>query len=211
MSKSLYSLMLNDELVRELDIVAHRTGTNRSNLVNRIVADYLGFSTPESRINDVLSAIEALMLPSRELIPVFSPNSGSMSLKSSLEYKYRPTIRYEVSLFPDRGELAVVFRTTSELLLREMTMFFGIWKQLEEKYYPLLGLPRRSYNLSDGRFTLSLSLPASGVGADELAAAISAYISLFDRLLKDYVAGRIGVREIEERYFSYLQKAAIKI
>ena len=101
MKKTLYSLMLNDEVVREVDMMAHRMGTNRSALINQILAEYVNYTTPERRINDVLSAIETLMTPSRDLVPFFSPNSYSMSLKSSLEYKYRPTVKYEVEL--DRG------------------------------------------------------------------------------------------------------------
>ena len=40
MKKSLYSLMLSDEVVREIDVAAHRLGTNRSALINRILAEY---------------------------------------------------------------------------------------------------------------------------------------------------------------------------
>ena len=40
-----------------------------------------------------------------------------MSLKSSLEYKYRPTVKYEVELYENGqdsiGELSVIFRTQS--------------------------------------------------------------------------------------------------
>ena len=39
MKKTLYSLMLNDEVVREVDILAHRLGTNRSALINQILAE----------------------------------------------------------------------------------------------------------------------------------------------------------------------------
>ena len=84
MKKTLYSLILDDEVVREVDILAHRLGTNRSNLINQILAEYVNYVTPERRINDILSAVEQLLSPSRELVPFFSPNSFSMSLKSSL-------------------------------------------------------------------------------------------------------------------------------
>ncbi len=82
MKKTLYSLMLNDEVVREVDALAHRMGTSRSSLINQILAEYVNYTTPERRINDVLSAIEQLMTPSRELVPFFAPNTYSMSLKS---------------------------------------------------------------------------------------------------------------------------------
>ena len=57
MKKTLYSLVLNDEVVREVDALAHRMGTNRSNLINQILAEYVNYTTPEQRINEVLSAI----------------------------------------------------------------------------------------------------------------------------------------------------------
>ena len=102
MKKTLYSLMLSDEVVAEVDRLAHRLGTNRSNLINQILAEHVNLVTPERRINDIFSAIEQMMTPSRELVPFVSPNTMTMSLKSSLEYKYRPTVKYEVELY--RGD-----------------------------------------------------------------------------------------------------------
>ena len=61
MKKTLYSLVLNDEVVREVDALAHRMGTNRSNLINQILAEYVNYTTPEQRINEVLSAIEDVL------------------------------------------------------------------------------------------------------------------------------------------------------
>ena len=50
--------MLSDEVVREADRLAHQKGTNRSNLINQILAEYFGMVTPQRRINDVFQAIE---------------------------------------------------------------------------------------------------------------------------------------------------------
>ena len=111
MKKTLYSLMLSDEVVAEVDRLAHRLGTNRSNLINQILAEHVNLVTPERRINDIFSAIEQLMTPSRELVPFVSPNTMTMSLKSSLEYKYRPTVKYEVELY--RGDRT--FRHTEHI------------------------------------------------------------------------------------------------
>jgi hypothetical protein len=97
--------MLSDDVVREVDMLAHRMGTNRSNLINQILAEYVNLTTPERRINDIFTAIEQLMTPFRDLVPFFSPNTFTMSLKSSLEYKYRPTVKYEVELYRGGGEL----------------------------------------------------------------------------------------------------------
>ena len=161
LKKTLYSLMLNDEVVREVDLLAHRLGTNRSALINQILAEYVNYTTPERRINDVLSAIEQLMQPSSDLVPFFAPNSYSMSLKSSLEYKYRPTVKYEVQLFRGEeeniGELSVVFRTQSSALISVMTEFFRLWKSIEDAHLaPKVG-HRQHYALYDGRFTRSIT------------------------------------------------------
>lgn len=215
MKKTLYSLVLNDEVVREVDALAHRMGTNRSNLINQILAEYVNYTTPEQRINEVLSAIEQLMAPSRDLVPFFAPNSYSMSLKSSLEYKYRPTVKYEVELYrgggESIGELTVLFRTQSMALIEDMTGFFRLWKQIEDaQLAPLIGA-KQDYALYDGKFIRSISAPSRDCGTQELAAALSDYITLFDKLLKGYLADRYSPHEIEGAYCSYLKNASLYI
>ena len=200
--------MLNDEVVREVDALAHRLGTNRSALINQILAEYVDYITPERRINQVLSAIEQLMAPSRELVPFFAPNSSSMSLKSSLEYKYRPTIKYEVELYrggeESIGELSVVFRTQSAALIQAMTEFFRLWKQIEDAHLAPRTGARRSYALYEGKFVRSLAAPDKNCSAEELAGALSEYIKLFDKLMKGYLTGRLDAHEVEAAYFSQL-------
>ena len=215
LKKTLYSVMLSDEVVREVDDLAHRLGTNRSALINQILAEYVNYTTPERRINDVLSAVEALMRPSTELVPFFSPNTYSMSLKSSLEYKYRPTVKYEVELYRGEresiGELAVVFRTQSGALIAAMTEFFRLWKSIEDAHLaPVIG-QKQHYALYDGRFTRSISAPDHDCTTDQLASALSEYIKLFDRLMKSYVSGRLTPHEIEAAYYSQMLHSPIHI
>ena len=207
--------MLNDEVVREVDALAHRLGTNRSALINQILAEYVDYTTPERRINEVLSAIDQLMRPTRDLVPFFVPNASSLSLKSSLEYKYRPTVKYEVELFrggeESIGELSVVFRTQSAALIQGMTEFFRLWKQIEDAHlYPLTGA-RIEYALYDGKFVRSLAAPDRDCSTDELARALSEYIQLFDKLMKNYLTGRLDAHEVEATYFSHMRAAAVHI
>ena len=207
--------MLNDEVVREVDALAHRLGTNRSALINQILAEYVNYTTPERRINDVLSAIEQLMRPTRDLVPFFVPNASSLSLKSSLEYKYRPTVKYEVELYRSGedsiGELSVVFRTQSAALIQAMTEFFRLWKRIEDAHlYPLTGA-RIEYALYDGKFVRSIAAPDRDCSTDELAQALSEYIKLFDKLMKNYLTGRLDAHEVEAAYFSHMRSAHIHI
>ena len=137
MKKNMYSLMLSEEVVRAVDTLAAKQGTNRSNLVNQILAEHLSLVTPEKHVRNVFDIIEQLM--GRQDFLLFSqPNDLTMSIKSSLRYHYRPTIRYEVEMYrtPGRtfGQLKISYRTTSAELLVDLTRFFKIWMRLEEIY-----------------------------------------------------------------------------
>ena len=207
--------MLNDEVVREVDALAHRLGTNRSALINQILAEYVDYTTPERRINDILSAIDQLMRPTRDLVPFFVPNASSLSLKSSLEYKYRPTVKYEVELYrggeESIGALSVVFRTQSAALIQGMTEFFRLWKRIEDAHlYPLTGA-RIEYALYEGKFVRSLAAPDRDCTSDELARALSEYIQLFDKLMKNYLTGRLDAHEVEAAYFSHMRAAPVHV
>ena len=208
MKKTLYSLMLNEEVVREIDALAHQMGTNRSALINQILADYTSVITPERRIESIFHAIEEMVAPARELVPFFVPNAMTMSLKSSLEYKYRPTVKYEVALFDDAtdalGELSVVFRTQSAALLQSMAQFFRLWKQIEDVHLApyCTGTPPR-YALYDGKFVRSLSLPRDrDYTSEEIAKAISDYIKLFDHLMKGFLSGKYTAQDVERIYYA---------
>ena len=213
MKKTLYSLMLNDEVVREVDAMAHRLGTNRSNLINEILAEYVNYTTPERRINDILSTIQDLMQPSGDLIPFFAPHTYSMSLKSSLEYKYRPTIKYEVELFKGGedaiGALSVLFRTQSPTLIEGMTDFFRLWKSIEDAHLARKLGERIEYTLYEGKFVRSISVPDRACSSEELARAIAEYIRLFDKLMKGWLTGRYDAHAVEAAYYSYLTNTDI--
>ena len=213
MKKTLYSLMLNDEVVREVDAMAHRLGTNRSNLINEILAEYVNYTTPERRINDILSTIQDLMQPSGDLIPFFAPHTYSMSLKSSLEYKYRPTIKYEVELFKGGedaiGALSVLFRTQSPTLIEGMTDFFRLWKSIEDAHLARKLGERIEYTLYEGKFVRSILVPDRACNSEELARAIAEYIRLFDKLMKGWLTGRYDAHAVEAAYYSYLTNTDI--
>lgn len=215
MKKTLYSLMLNDEVVREVDAMAHSLGTNRSNLINQILAEYVNYETPERRINNVLSAVEQLMAPSRELVPFFAPNTLSLSLKSSLQYKYRPTVKYEVELFKSGGEsigeLSVMFRTQSAALISSITDFFRLWKSIEDAHLRSATGAHIDYALYDGKFVRSIAVPDKDCTAEQLAGALSEYIKLFDKLLKGYLTGRYDAHNVETAYYSHMINAPVHI
>lgn len=216
MKKTLYSLMLSDDVVRAVDELAHSLGTNRSSLINQILADYVSITTPERRINDIFHAVEQMLAPSRELVPFFSPRALTMSLKSSLEYKYRPTVRYEVQLFRSTdgplGELSVVFRTQSAALIEAMTQFFRLWKHTEDRLLAPLISEELDYALYDGKFVRTIAVPRGrDVTAEEVAEALSDYIKLFDRLMKGWLSGRLDANDVQSEYYADLSRRKLYI
>ena len=214
MKKTLYSLMLSDDVVRAVDALAHRMGTNRSALVNQILAEYTDMVTPERRVQDIFRQIGQILDADAELVPFVAPNAMSVSMKSSLQYRYRPTVKYSVELYRDRegalGELSVVFRTQSQELLDAMGQFFRLFKQVEDElvapYHPV----PVEYALYPGRFTRTIALPARrDYSSADVAGAISAYVRLFDRLMKGVLAGSLSARDVEAEYIRWLHEGNI--
>lgn len=210
MDKSLYSLILMDEVVAAIDRIALRENMSRSALVNRILAEYASLVTPEQRVDRVFRALEEMLSDDRELIPFASPRQMTMAVKSSLAYKYRPTIRYEVQLFrvPDGalGELSVLFRTQSQELLTAMTAFFRFWMRLEQTCVAHRYPSAIRYELEDGRFTRSLAAPIGcDYDSEEFGRAISDYVRMFDTLLKKFIGGT-PFDELERQYRVYCEQ-----
>ena len=214
MKKTLYSLMLSDDVVRAVDNLAHRMGTNRSALVNQILAEYVDMVTPERRVQDIFQQISRILDGDGSLVPFINPNAMTMSMKSSLHYRYRPTVKYSVELYRDRedslGELSVVFRTQSQELLDAMGQFFRLWKQIEDELIAqYLPMPAQ-YALYTGKFTRSIALPGRrDYTTGDIAGAISAYVRLFDRVMKGYLAGRLDPQDARDEYLAWLREGNI--
>ena len=214
MKKTLYSLMLSDDVVRAVDNLAHRMGTNRSALVNQILAEYTDMVTPERRVQDIFRQIGEILDADTELVPFIAPNAMSMSMKSSLQYRYRPTVKYSVELYRDRedslGELSVVFRTQSQELLEAMGQFFRLWKKVEDELIAPHKTHSTEYALYTGRFTRTIALPGRrDYTSADVAAAISAYVRLFDRLMKGYLAGQLSPHQAKNEYLAWLHEGNI--
>ncbi len=206
MGKSLYSVILTDEVVREIDRMALVQNTNRSKLINRILAEYVSYVTPEMRIDDIFRTIETAM-GLTDIIPCVVPNQSTMSLKSSLEYKYRPTVKYDVELFSPElisGRLSVIFRTQSQMLLNGMNDFFRLWAYHEAA----LSNEKSTYELYDGRFVRSISIDKN-LSAEKAADAISAYIKMFDSCLKNYITGKFGENDIGTILKEYTERGVL--
>lgn len=214
MQKSLYSLILMDDVVREIDAIARKQNTNRSNLINQILAEYVSMVTPEQRIYNIFNCIDNL-LGHNAFDSYIEPNESTMSLKSSLNYRYRPTIRYLVELYRTgenaSGELKIIFRTQSEELLFRLAEFFELWTKMEKIYLKDYSAQTINYSFENGKFTRTFAMPRDRIyDNEETARAISDYIRMFDDIVKGYLTGAyMSFAEMENRYLQYLNGSVV--
>ena len=212
MTKSVYSLVLSDEIVREIDRLAYEAGESRSAMINQVLADFVRYTTPEKRMREVFGAIEH-MLTGGVFEPQLQPSDSMFSLKSALDYKYNPSVRYSVELYknalPLLGELRVSVRSQNSALVLAMLQFFKLWTRIETAY-----TGRVACAMEDGRYLRKLRL-ADGTNADNeaIGEGIAGYINLFDRALKSYFEflnePAAAVASVEKHYVSYLHNGGM--
>ena len=220
MKKSVYSLVLSDDIVEAIDALAYNSGVSRSAMINSILAEAVSYTTPEKRMNDIFGTIEALMGETAFQIQP-QPSDAMLSIRSALKYKYKPVIRYGLELYRSFektiGQLRVSFRTQSEALKSDLTDFLKLWAELENKYIVRFFPEGISYTIDDGRFTRTFRLPEAREhqSNEEIAKAISEYIKMFDEILKIYFGNienrRLAAELSVERYHQYLRDGIVII
>lgn len=187
MKKNLYPLMLSDNVVAAIDRLAYEHGTNRSNMINQILAEYVSYTTPEMRMRDIFTRMEQL-LSGRDSFQILLQGSGSVfSLRSALAYKYNPNVKYTVELYRGEsggfGELRIGLRTQNNSLILYLTQFYRLWIKTEAAYRPGC-----EYLIDGGKLTRKLRLDADSPQSAENDAGslIAAFIMAFDRALKAF-------------------------
>ena len=213
MNKSIYSLVLSDEIVQEVDSLAYEMNTSRSNMINQILAEYFSYDTPEKRIKEVFDRMEKLLLGASGFQTVLQPSGSMYSIRSALSYKYNPSVRYSVELTSgdpnEIGELRVSVRSQNSSFILLIMQFFKLWNRVENRY---IGETDAVY--SDGRYLRKLRIP-EGDRRDgrEIGEAIAGYISALDRAMKYYfshlTAAQYAVEGVERIYAEYLHNASV--
>ena len=204
MKRSIYSLVLADDVVAAVDRMAYEMHTSRSNLINQILAEHLSCVTPEMRMQTIFDQMG--MLAGQFRIQR-QTSAHLLSLQSQLDYKYKPTVQYFVDLYrmpvqDHAGRIRIQLRTQNETLLQVLEQFFRLWMALEERYVPEAA--GTVYRISPGRLERSFRDP--GVSEEELGSLICQYIRTFDEYLKAYFSdiadpqGRAKVLETRFRH-----------
>lgn len=216
MKRSVYSLVLMDEVVNEVDRLAGDMNTSRSNLINSILADYVSLVTPEQHMHNIFGELERMIRTAEHLQLCNGSSDCIRILKSSLSYKYRPAIKYHVEFFrskqPAGGLLRVVLRTQSKELLDALDYFFKAWSELEQRY----NLPYTNYKIEPGRYSREFALKGMNAGYESNAAqALLEYIEAFDYALKHYFkaleSGNDPEAEISKVFMTYRSSRRFEI
>jgi hypothetical protein len=198
-----------DNVVKEIDILAQEKSTNRSKLINQILAEYVSLVTPEKQINEIFTCLDNLLC-STIFSAVEEVGESIMSVKTSLNYKYRPTVKYSVELIKcptdTLGYLKVAFRTQSHALLDSLEYLFTNFASFESAYLKSEYNHNVSYLLDGGKFVRSLATPKGlDVTIEQLAQGISDYISMLDEIIKNYLEERYNsFSQIEKRFLQYI-------
>lgn len=207
MKKSVYSLVLSDDVVAEVDRAAYQNGLSRSAMINQILAEYVSYTTPEQRMREIFSQVERLLTPGGVFQTLLQPSDSMMSLRSALAYKYNPNVRYSVELFPGspaRGELRVSLRSQNSALILYLGQFFRLWAKIEQAY-----IGGADCAVGDGKYARRIQLPQS-LGDREQGAVLAGYIGAMERGLRSFFNDldhpQTAASAVERAYQDYLKQ-----
>ena len=184
MAKSVYSLVLADEVVAAIDELAARQGFNRSSLVNHILAEHASLITPEVWNGRVLKALDynAAQLG----LHVFGQSANTLTVRTALSYKYNPSLSYVVEMGAKNeklGRLRLTLRSQNHQVLAYFVHFFQLWEKLEKSY--LSSPPVNSaYVVQDKRYQRIFRRPDQG--EEETAKLLAEYIYTLDGSIKAF-------------------------
>lgn len=183
MGKSVYSMVLSDEVIALIDEKALKSGKSRSQIINEILAQHVGFSTQNQRIKELFASVNAIMEGHRRIRAIQSQQS-TIDFLSAINYKYSPRVTYSVALFPggqEEGLLKIALRTTNSLLISVINCFFDRYINLEKLY-----LKGASYQTVDGKLLRRLDF-ARIQSVEHLAEKLTEYVNNLDKLINLYI------------------------
>lgn len=197
MEKNIYSLVLSDSVVEAVDDLARAAGLSRSAMINQILAERVAYITPEMRLREILSVVQRSMNDGFYFME--QPSAGTLSWRTALKYRYKPTVRYSVEIFSrggkKAGELRVSFRTQNVQLLNDLMGFFRCWAGLEQRYIAGKLSQDMIYTIDNGRFTRTLNMPRNDITDEMLGQAVADYMAMFDNAMKEYFSFLPGEKQ----------------
>ncbi|MBQ6896287.1 MAG: hypothetical protein IJN69_03665 [Oscillospiraceae bacterium] len=185
MGKSVYSIVLDDEVIRGIDMMAAQQGTSRSNMINRLLAQHISMPTAETMLLDVYNSINEVMDQHSSLVLQLLGNGNMINMRSALQYKYNPSIKYSVELLEKGGyygQLKISMRSRNTALIAILDSFFALWAQLEMQY---CDIAEDEFSFEKGRYARLLRKDNSR-NFNDYGTKIAMYIDLLDSCMKEY-------------------------
>lgn len=216
MKSSIYSLVIQDDLIRRIDEIAVNKGMSRSQMINEVLAEYLGISTPEYKINKIMDFICSEFLNTQNIRMISNNKGSSIKLKTNIRYKYNPQLQFMLELKgKNKNKLATLkiqSRTQSEDFLKYLIEFFYILTEIEK--YMDIGFRRNRIKVGhfvvDGnRFYRDFyyDWTSDKYSAEKLSRFLINYINMIDEAIGVYFDNLecpddliIKIREVYKRH-----------
>ena len=200
MAKIVYSLALDEEVIRQVDKSARKAGMSRSNFVNRILAEAVGYETAQQKAENVFSAVENYLKQHANL-HFFNATPNIATVVGAIACPYKPKMKYTLEIYPENsrylGELKISSRTGNGYVRKAIEEFYGLWSAMEARHIS----EEIPYEIGEGRFLRVLLRPTAELDAVAVAQAIAHYIDVFDGLINGYFteleSGDFDAREME--------------
>lgn len=215
MGKSVYSIVLDDDVVKGIDMMANRNGTSRSNMINRILAQHISLPTAETMVNDIYTSIDRLLQGHNSLAVQLLGNGSMINMRSALQYKYNPSVKYTIEIYEKGdyiGQLKITMRSQNSRLISILDSFFYLWSQLEMDY---TDLANKEFSYGNGKYNRLLRL-VDYANYNEYGKNIALYIDLLDKCLKEYfnyysVSQASAIRTVKQLYLTNLSEDLSKL
>ena len=218
MKKTTYSIVLNKDVIGKIDNMAFLMNTNRSNLINNILSEYVSIETPQNAINHVFEVVRDGAKAGANLQLEENSAKSVVVTKSALKYKYNPSIKYILGMYYDKdkfiGSLKIMIRTQNEKLITLLEQFFNILEATEKGY---IDFKENSFHkVENGKLERIFVFPNDDEhSSDKIGSAVFNYMDMIDGLIKIYFRNfeNLGytVDTIDKLYKTYIQKCEIVV
>ncbi len=180
--KSVYSLVLSDDVVEKVDELAFKAGVSRSQFINDVLASRVGVDTERKVLQDIFDEVSGYVDGFSDM-RVQRRQQSAFDFLSALNYKYSPRVTYSVDLFGGStltGELKIALRTTNPILISITENFFNDFIDVEKRFGH-----GGEYSVRDGKLIRKLDF--SNLKGKSVSAAITDYVRSLDDLFNLYV------------------------
>lgn len=185
MSKSIYSLLLSDDVVAAVDAMAAVRGLSRSAVVDSLLSECVGLQTGDVRMRNIWEEMDVMLARVSAMHFVNNAQINLAQIITSLPVKYSPKIRYQLELTEgERSVCAITLntRTQNPLLTMAFDNFYQRLAALERQY-----LNNVTAHYGNGKYVSLLFV--GGSDASQAAHEILEYVVTLDGMLRAWISG----------------------